>query len=178
MVDSVVSSREIYEDYAGDFPCFKAIFDVLGEVQHLGSTRFAAITMQTVPFRRRFNLKKANWEQYAYKLDAAVENIPATAECCDQFVNALRKVARKNIPRWCRRNYVPGLTPESIEMIEEFREKYEDDPFADSTITLGEELMSGISEERRKAWQTLIESTDMTHISKKAWSTIIDTPAL
>ena len=41
MVDNVVSSREIYEDYAGDFPCFKATFDVLGEVQHLGSTRFA-----------------------------------------------------------------------------------------------------------------------------------------
>ena len=40
MVNSVVSSRETYEDYAGDFPCFKAIFDVLGEVQHLGSTRF------------------------------------------------------------------------------------------------------------------------------------------
>ena len=41
MVDSVVSSRVIYEDYAGDFPCFKVIFDVLGEVQHLGSTIFA-----------------------------------------------------------------------------------------------------------------------------------------
>ena len=87
-------------------------------------------------------------------------------------MNALRKVARKNIPRGCRRNYVPGLTSESIELIEEYREKYEDDPFADSTITLGEELMSAISEERRKAWQTLIESTDMTHNSKKAWSTI------
>ena len=128
--------------------------------------------MQTVPFRRRFNLTKANWEQYAYQLDAAVENIPATAECYDQFVNALPKVARKNIPRGCRRNYVPGLTPQSIELIKEYREKYEDDPFADSTITLWEELMSAISEERRKVWQPLIESTDMTHNSKKAWSTI------
>ena len=99
-------------------------------------------------------------------------NIPATAECYDQFVNALRKVARKNITRGCRRNYVPGLTPESIQLIEEYREKYEDDPFADSTITLRDKLMSAISEERRKAWQTLIESTDMTHNSKKAWSTI------
>ena len=77
-----------------------------------------------------------------------------------------------NIPRGCRRNYLPGLTPESIELIEEYREKYEDDPFADITITLGEELVSAISGESRKVWQTLIESTDMTHNSKKAWSTI------
>ena len=154
--------------------CNKIVMEPVPRSQHrpIGVQVNAAITVQTVPFRRRFNLKKANWEQYAYQLDAAVENIPATAECYDQFVNALRKVARKNIPRGCRRNYVPGLTPESIELIKEYREKYEDDPFADSTITLGEELMSAISEERRKAWQTLIESTYMTHNSKKAWSTI------
>ena len=41
MVDSVVSSRVIYEEYAGDFRCFKAIFDVLSEVQHLGGVIFA-----------------------------------------------------------------------------------------------------------------------------------------
>ena len=101
-----------------------------------------------------------------------MKNIPATAECYDQFVNALRKVARKNIPRGCRRNYVPGLTPESIELIEEYREKYEDDPSADNTITRGEELMSAVSQDRSKAWQTLIESTDMSHNSKKAYSKI------
>ena len=65
-----------------------------------------------------------------------------------QFLNALRKVARKNIPRGCRRNYVPCLTPESIQLIEEYRVKYEDYPFPDNTITLGEELISAISEER------------------------------
>ena len=154
--------------------CNKIVMEPVPRSQHrpIGVQVNAAITLQTVPFRRRFNLKKANWEQYAYHLDAAGKNIHATAECYDQFVNALRQVARKNIPRGCRRKYVPGLTPESIELIEAYREKYEDDPFADSTITLGEELMSAISEDGRKAWQTLIESTDMTHISKKAWSTI------
>ena len=37
MFDCGISGREIYEDYAGYFPCFKAIFDMLGEIQHLGS---------------------------------------------------------------------------------------------------------------------------------------------
>ena len=44
--------------------------------------------------------------------------------------------------------------------------------FAEDTITLVEELTRAISEERRMSWQTLIESTDMVHISKKVWSTI------
>ena len=155
--------------------CNKIVMEPVPRSQHrpIGVQVDAAITVvQTVPFRRRFNLKKANWEQYAYQLDAAVENIPTKAECYDQFVNTLRKVARKNIPRGCRRNYVPGLPPESTELIEDYRQKYEDDPFADNTITLGEELMSAISEQRHKAWQNLIESTYMTHNSKKAWSTI------
>ena len=55
MVDSVVSSREIYEDYAGDFPCFKAIFDVLGEVQHLGSTRFAGAEASLLWYKDMFD---------------------------------------------------------------------------------------------------------------------------
>ena len=44
--------------------------------------------------------------------------------------------------------------------------------FTENTIALGEELTNAISEQRRVSWQTLIELIDMTHNSKKAWSTI------
>ena len=39
-------------------------------------------------------------------------------------------------------------------------------------MNAGETLMAAISEDRRKSWQDLIESVDMTHNSKRAWSTI------
>ena len=82
--------------------CSKIVMEPVTRSHHrpIGVQVNAAIT---IPFRRRFNLKKANWEQYTYQLDVAVENIPATANCHDWFVNTLRKVARKNIPRECRR---------------------------------------------------------------------------
>ena len=55
MVDCVISSREVYEDYAGGFPRFKAIFDVLGEVQHLGSTRFAGAQASLLWYKDKFD---------------------------------------------------------------------------------------------------------------------------
>ena len=54
MVDCVLSTREVYEDYAGDFPSFKAIFDVLGDVQHLGSTRFAGAEASLLWYKDMF----------------------------------------------------------------------------------------------------------------------------
>ena len=110
-----------------------------------------------MPFRRRFNLKKTNWHGYTQNLDATIKDIQPTAESYSQFIDAVRRAARKNIPRGCRRNNVPGLTRESAEMYEQYRHDYESDHFAEDTIEAGEELMNTISEERRKAWQTLIE---------------------
>ena len=54
-VDTVVSSREIYEDYAGDFPCLIAIFGVLGEVQHLGSTIFSGAEASMLWYKDMFD---------------------------------------------------------------------------------------------------------------------------
>ena len=47
-----------------------------------------------------------------------------------------------------------------------------DDPFFADTITAGDELAQALTVEQRKTWQVLIENTDMTHNSKKAWSLI------
>ena len=54
----------------------------------------------------------------------------------------------------------------------EYTQLYEQDPFAAATITAGDELAQALTVEQRKTWHTLIENTDMTHNSKKAWSLI------
>ena len=67
--------------------CNKIVMEPVPRSQHrpIGVQVNAAITVQTLRFWRRFNPKKANWEQYAYQLDAAKWNISAPAECYDQF---------------------------------------------------------------------------------------------
>jgi len=54
----------------------------------------------------------------------------------------------------------------------EYQQAHENDPFAESTIEIGETLLNHISIEKRDRWQELIKGIDMTHNSKQAWKTI------
>ena len=83
-----------------------------------------------------------------------------------------RRHARHNIPRGCRTNFVPGLTDESKMLYQEYIERFEKDPFSADTLEAGQNLSSVITECRRRKWQDFIQSTDMTHSSRKAWKTI------
>ena len=124
------------------------------------------------PFRGRFNFKKADWEAFSTDLDTLICDIDPSPENYDRFVKVVHATSRKHIPRGCRKNYVPGLTTDLAEQYNEYIQLYEQDPFATATITAGDELAQALTVEQRKTWQTLIENTDMTHNSKKAWSLI------
>eukprot|EP00057_Strongylocentrotus_purpuratus_P005102 XP_003730216.1 PREDICTED: RNA-directed DNA polymerase from mobile element jockey-like [Strongylocentrotus purpuratus] len=132
----------------------------------------AAVVPQRVPLRRRFNFRKADWEKFAIDLDEALSDLDPVPANYDQFVRTVQEISRKHIPRGCRENYIPGLSAESALMYKEYIKLYEEDPFSEETLSAGELLMAAISEERRKSWQDLIEGIDMTHNSKRAWSTI------
>ena len=49
---------------------------------------------------------------------------------------------------------------------------YKENPFAEDTITAGEQLMASMTQERQRKWLDTIESTDMSRNSKKAWNLI------
>ena len=90
----------------------------------------------------------------------------------EKFVNLVRRSSNKNITRGCRTSYVCGLNDQSKEMYEDYQRRFAEDPFNEDTVRVGDALLDEISEAQRSKWKEMIESTDFTHSSRKAWKTI------
>jgi len=94
-----------------------------------------------VPFRRRFNFKKARWAKVSKYTDTEIQTLqPTPANHC-KFVDSLKKISRKYIPRGFRTNYIKGLRQDMIKDLEIYYERYEEDPFFELTIEAGELLV-------------------------------------
>ena len=78
----------------------KLVLDVIPRTQHhpIGVQIHAAVLSTTVPFRRRFNNTKSNWEGFTQDLDHEVRNIKPPPENYSLFTKAVQKTARRNIP--------------------------------------------------------------------------------
>ena len=55
-------------------------------------------------------------------------------------VSFVKKVSNNNIPRGCLTSYVSGLTEESKELYELYKDQFENDLFAAETMETGETL--------------------------------------
>ena len=101
-----------------------------------------------------------------------ITDIVPTPDNYGSFVDFIKKASRHNIPHSCRTSYICGLTDESKKLYEDYKMQFENDPFNSETTETGNRLFDKIAEAQQKKWQTLIESTDFTHSSRKSWKTI------
>lgn len=154
--------------------CKKTVLDPIPSSQHrpIGILINAAVVPTIVPFKRRFNYKKADWKGFTNELEEKIKNIIPVSKNYDQFANLVLKTARKHIPRGCRVEYIPGLSKDCAGLYDNYVSMFEADPFSDETTAQGEKVMESIAQERSKTWNALIESTDMSKNSKKAWALI------
>ena len=120
----------------------------------------------------RFNFRKANWEDFTSDLDACVSTIEPTPDRYEDFQKLVWRLAKKHIPRGCRKSYIPCLQHDSKELYKKYVQAFETHPFDEETIRLGDTLMASIAVEKSERWHELISTTNMTHNSKKAWATI------
>ena len=67
----------------------KDVMDTIPKTQHIPiSIKLnAAIRPRNVPFRRRYNMKKAKWQSYAKEVDNGIANINPVPENYEKFVN-------------------------------------------------------------------------------------------
>ena len=80
--------------------------------------------------------------------------------------------SRRHISRGCRTDYVQGLTDESKNLYEAYKQQYSSNPFDNRTMESGNLLLDKMTEEKRKIWEEVITSTNMIHNCRKAWKTI------
>ena len=120
----------------------------------------------------RFNFRKANWDKFSEDLEKEITHIIAAPENYEHFKKIVWKTAKRNIPRGCRKEYIPCLDDQSKSIYEEYTQAFEADPFSEETIELGEALTAAINTGRKERWQEMICNTNLTQNSKKAWTTI------
>ncbi|KAJ8349372.1 hypothetical protein SKAU_G00245020 [Synaphobranchus kaupii] len=121
---------------------------------------------------RRFNLRKADWLLYQQEIEDSIPSIPPHPNSYTTFTDLLKRSARRHIPRGCQTEYIPGLSETSSDLLQAYHTAYHEDPFSSTTTELGEILLNKVGEDRRQVWKELIENTNMTNNSRKAWATI------
>lgn len=163
--DLIFSSNRISE------LCVKSVCSPIPNTQHrpIMCQIFAAIRPQTVPFRRRYNFKKADWSKFADMLDIEVSSIEPTPELYDAFTTTVKKCSRRFIPRGCRTSFIPGLTSDEVALLTEYKKLFEENPFSESTVEAGNRLISAIRETKRDHWIKTVEDLDLRRDSHKAW---------
>ena len=77
------------------------------------------------------------------------------------FIELLRVMSRRHIPRGCRSNYIPGLTEESKSLYEAYKRQYSSNPFDEGTLETGTKLIDTIKEQKRYKWEEVITLTDL-----------------
>lgn len=148
----------------------KQVEEPIPKSQHRAITCYitAAIRPNTVPFKRRFNFKKANWELFTRDLDQEISKIKPEIQSYGAFTELVGKISRQHLPRGCRTQYITGLNNISKEALDKYEELFNEDPFSEDTIQAGEDLLLSISESRKEKWCNLLQETDMKHNSRKA----------
>ena len=98
-------------------------------MEHIPHMQNRPICARTIPvvvahptsFRRRFNLRKADWDGYSTELDKLIEDFERIPEHYGGFLDKVRVASRMYILRVCRTNHIPGLSEESKSPYEEYK---------------------------------------------------------
>ena len=88
--------------------CEKYVMEPIPPTQHqpIGVRVKHVIVAQPATFKRHFNLRNADWNGYSTEIDNLIEYVDLTPENYGRFIELMRVISRKHIPRGCREQYI------------------------------------------------------------------------
>ena len=94
--------------------CKNSAMDSISHTQHCPICVIVqpVVVPQPTPFRRHFNLRKADWNGYSTEHVNRIEEVEPNPSNYNCFVEYVRVASSRHIPRGCRTDYVQGLTDE------------------------------------------------------------------
>jgi hypothetical protein len=113
--------------------------------------------------KHRWNFSRVDWDIFARNLDQVIQFIPADESGShDRFTKAVIAAAKHHIPRGYRNQYIPGWDHQCDKLYERFNS----DDEKESAVRLLEML----NQQRKSRWEDIVEKTNFTHSSRKAWN--------
>lgn len=94
--------------------------------------------------RPRWNFRKADWETFKVKMDAAIRFVPPQQENYERFVNLVIATAKGCVPRGYRKEYIPCWNEDSDRLYAEFQET--------ESLEIAQELLQSLDQARREKW--------------------------
>ena len=124
--------------------------------------------------RRTFtNYHKADWEAYEAQTEEAFRTAPPPTCCAtgERFLReVIRDATRHNIPRGCRKDFIPNLPTTAIPLIQERDRLRETDPQHPNLPDLNHRITTAIATHFRQTWIEKVQDCNFRQDPSKHWS--------
>jgi len=117
-------------------------------------------TVLSIP-KPRWNFRRASWKQYAKEVDHLLQWIPPVANNYESFIEVIKTVAKKHIPRGFRKTFIPTCGKNCEQLFEDFQ-RTRDYEIADKMLKI-------LNNNRKQRWHESVKKLDFTRSSHKAW---------
>ena len=132
-------------------------------------------TINPIPHRTSFNLKKANWDRYSREIEDKLNKrrLPSNCQKGEKILRTIiLKAASRHIPSGRHRINTEPVPAEILEKMRARDDLRSRDPTSTALQQMNDEITRTTNEHRRNTWRQFVETLDHRTDPSKLWRTI------
>ena len=138
-------------------------------------TMTICLTINPIPHRTSFNLKKANWDRYSKEIEDKLSKrrLPSNCQKGEKILRTIiLKAASRHIPSGRHRINMEPVPAEILEKMRARDDLRSRDPTSPALQQMNDEITRTTNEHRRNTWRQFVETLDHRTGPSKLWRTI------